>query len=118
MDKYLKDQHIQLFKEDDLKADIYVKNGTFSIKKYDNRLGYQLFLANDIDAIYLKQIFETRIFSKKRPDKEELLNSLGLSEYDEYDIVKKTHGATHKDKFWFKFDDEKISYNDVRRYNV
>ena len=45
MDKYLKDQHIQLFKEDDLKADIYVKDGAFSIKKYDNRLGYQLFFS-------------------------------------------------------------------------
>ena len=114
MDKYLKDQHIQLFEKDDLKADIYVKNGTFSIKKYDNRIGHQLFLANNMDVSYLKSIFETRVFSKKRPDKDKLLEKLNLKEYDVYDIVKATHGVMVDDRFWFKFDEEKTCFDDVR----
>ena len=118
MDKFLKDQHIQLFCEDDLKTDIYIKNGKVEVKKYDNSIFGQLFLMDEITLDSIKRIFETRIFSENRPDKQILLNNLNLDRYDVYDIVRKTHGSTHNDNFWFKFDDEYITYKDIKLGNV
>ena len=114
MDKYLQDQHIQLYEKDDLKTDIWIKNGQITVKKYDNRIGHQLFLMDNITFEYIKNVFETRVFSKKRPDLKILLNQLGLNNYNVYDIVKKTHGFMTKDSFWLKFDDEQLQYEDVR----
>jgi len=41
-----------------------------------------------------------RIFSKERPDLQNLLKCLGLDEYDPWEIVKKTKGVTKNDNFW------------------
>lgn len=118
MEKYLKNQIIQLYKEDELKTEIVIKDGKITSKKYDNSLNGQLFLSDNITPLYLKSIFESRIFSKKRSDLPRLLNVLDIEKYDAYDIIKKTHGISSADRFWFKFDNENIKYDDVRIRNV
>ena len=106
--------HLQLFDKENLVADIYIENGVFKIEKYDKRIGHQLFLADNIDFNIFKDIISTRVFSDKRPDLKELLEQLGLKEYDLYDIIRKTHGLMFFDYLWFKFDDENINYNDIK----
>jgi len=118
MDKFLMDQHIQLFCENDLKTDIYIKNGNIEFKKYDNRLGYQLFIFDNITIQDIKNCFEIRAIPKNRTNINKILNNLGLKEYDIYDVIKATHGISPSDSFWFKFDDENIKYEDIKIGNV
>lgn len=43
-----------------------------------------------------------------------LLNSMGLDHYNIYDILYNTHGVDIDDFIWFKFDNEDITWDDVR----
>ncbi|MDE6314188.1 MAG: hypothetical protein K2M46_11345 [Lachnospiraceae bacterium] len=44
----------------------------------------------------------------------DMLASMGLTEYNVYDILKNTHGVDSDDFVWFKFDGENITWDDVR----
>lgn len=52
----------------------------------------------------------SRCFEESRPDKKELLESLGLTQYSPLDIVRKTHGHTNRDDLWFRFEGENLEY--------
>ena len=73
----------------------------------------QLFAERKMTRYQLGKIFELRCPEKGRPDIDELLQGLGLSEYDPYEIVKKTHGVSYNDYIWFRFPGEKITSKDV-----
>ena len=118
MDRYLKDQHIQLYEMNELKTDIYIENGKINVKKYDNRLGHQLFMHDNITIESIKNCFELRAIPRNRMNINEILNRLSLKEYNAYDIIKATHGISTDDFFWFKFDDENIEYKDIAIRNV
>lgn len=45
---------------------------------------------------------------------EEVQKFLGLKEYNVYQILRKTHGVNVNDFLWLKFDDESITWDDVR----
>jgi len=61
----------------------------------------------------LGKIMEMRCWEKGRPDINEILNHLGLSEYNPYEIVRKTHGVSYNDFIWFRFPGEKLTSKDV-----
>ena len=44
----------------------------------------------------------------------EMLESIGLKEYNVFEIFKKTHGVDVDDFVWFSFDDENITWDDVK----
>lgn len=44
----------------------------------------------------------------------EVLAYIGESEYNVYRLLRKTHGIDRDDFWWFKFDDEDITYEDVK----
>ena len=54
-----------------------------------------------------------RIICEERFD-EEIQKILGLKEYNLYKILRKTHGVDVDDFIWLKFDDEDITWDDVR----
>lgn len=60
-------------------------------------------------------ILKGRVICKERCD-EDMLRSMGLKEYNVYDILKVTHGVDIDDFMWLKFDedDESLCWNDVR----
>lgn len=55
----------------------------------------------------------SRCFEEARPDKYELLNRLGLTEYNPWEIVKVTHGRLWDDYLWIKFEGEDLTWKDV-----
>lgn len=59
---------------------------------------------------------QDRCSERSRPDQKELLALIGLDEYNPYEIVKKTHGVTPDDHFWFKFPGENLTWKDVDGY--
>ena len=83
----------------------------------------ELFTKNILDIPIVKNnptindlydFFESRIFPRERADKDDLLELLGLKEYNPYEIVKKTHGLHYDDFRWIKFKGESIEFEDIR----
>ena len=115
LEKFKKDQHIQLLCGNKIVTDLVIKNGKLTYVKYSEDFNEQLFGYEPIDFEYLYIIFESRIFENNNPKKtEKLLLFYGLNEYDVYDILKITHGVQDNDEFWFKFDKE-IENDNIRR---
>ncbi|MFB5265251.1 hypothetical protein ACE41H_00405 [Paenibacillus enshidis] len=57
--------------------------------------------------------FESRCFPRTRHHADKLLKTLGLSEYDPNEIVKKTHGVLYDDYVWLRFEGEELTCKDV-----
>lgn len=60
------------------------------------------------------RFFKSRCFSPERPDKNLVLDSLGLMVYDPISIVKKTHGTFFCDSYWIRFKGEKLDFASMR----
>ena len=60
-------------------------------------------------------ILKGRVICKERCD-EDMLRSMGLKEYNVYDILRVTHGVDIDDFMWLKFDedDKSLCWDDVR----
>lgn len=113
----LEDQHIQVYDKENLVTDIWIENEQIKIKRYDNRIGHQLFLMPDTSNITKKEfleIMELRAIPKTRDGIERILNYLGLEKYDLMKLLRKTHGVSGNDFLWLRFDNENICYNDVK----
>jgi len=61
----------------------------------------------------LNFFFESRCFPRGRKDEKDLLQYLGLMQYNPLDIVRKTHGAMYKDFCWIRFEGETLQWKDV-----
>lgn len=62
----------------------------------------------------LNFFFETRCFPRGREDEKDILEFLGLRQYNPLDIVRKTHGVMYKDYNWIRFEGENIQWEDVK----
>lgn len=62
----------------------------------------------------LKDFLAWRCFPETRWNKKELLRLGGLSFYDPYQIVQKTHGVMVDDCYWIRFDGENLTWEDVK----
>ena len=54
-----------------------------------------------------------RCWDKGRSDSKDMLISIGLDNYDPYEIIKKTHGTDYDDWNWYKFTGESLTWKDV-----
>lgn len=87
---------------------------TVEIKKYTDDICKMPFGGNNdtIERVY--NFISGRWISISRPDVMERLKDLGLSEYNPWEIIKKTHGIMWEDSLWIRFDGENIAWEDVR----
>ena len=103
----------EVYWKDEITARVYVKKKYVIISKFTENPGKQLFAERKMTRYQLGKIFEMRCFEKGRPDIADILNHLGLSEYNPYEIVKKTHGVSYNDYIWFRFPGEHLTSRDV-----
>jgi len=68
-----------------------------------------------LDKLHLLERLEMRCFPRNRSNVKEILNHMGLEEYNVLEIVKKTHGVLADDHTWIRFEGEDISFKDVSR---
>ena len=54
-----------------------------------------------------------RSLEECRPDKKEILDILGLEDYNPINITKKTHGRMMHDFFWIKWNGEALTWEDI-----
>lgn len=103
----------EVYWRDEITARVYVKPTEVVISRYTDNPAKQLFSAKKMTRYQLGKILEMRCWEKSRPDIGGILNKLGLSEYNPYEIVRKTHGVSYNDYIWFRFPGEKITSRDV-----
>ena len=103
----------EVYWKDEITARVYVKKKDVIVSRYTENPGKQLFAEKKMTRYQLGKIFEMRCWEKARPDIMEILANLGLSEYNPYEIVKRTHGVSYNDFIWFRFSGEKITSKDV-----
>lgn len=99
--------------KDRILTSVTIKDGVVSIEKFDNRVGFQPFVGGPVDLARIKDYFKSRCFNPARPDKNELLAGMGLTEYDPLRIVEYTHGRMFHDYTWIRFCDESLCWEDV-----
>lgn len=108
---YTKLADITLYKQNSktqIKVHQYTNGFLRQFKKPDNEVTFKDF----------NQWLEWRTFPPQRDNKEELLQLLGISEYNRFEIIKKTHAVMIDDPIWVKFEGEELSYNDISLWNI
>lgn len=75
---------------------------------------YKQFPTDNPSAMDVLDWFDGRCFPKERPNVDEYLGRLGLTEYDSVDIVKATHGLMWDDYIWVKWEGEDLNYEDIK----
>ncbi len=102
--------------KDEKTADVYVSEDhkTVRIEKYTDHCCKMPFGGNNntIERIY--NFLCDRWIPAARSDMKERLRDLGLSEYNPWEIVKKTHGVMWEDSIWLKFEGETLEWKDVK----
>lgn len=73
----------------------------------------QIFYADIITRFEFGEILRDRCWDINRPDLNQLLNNIGLNEYNPYEICKRTHGKMAQDNIWFRFPGEILTYKEV-----
>lgn len=111
-------ENTELFMEcywkDEKTATVRLDNQYAYIKRYSSHPVKQLFYSDKITRFEFGEILSDRCWDKNRPDLDELLSSLGLDEYNPYEICKRTHGKMKQDSIWFRFPGEMLEYKDVQ----
>lgn len=103
----------EVYWKDEITARVYVKKKDVIVSRYSENPGKQLFAEKKMTRYQLGKILEMRCWEKERADIHEILDHLGLKEYNPYEIVRKTHGVSHNDFIWFRFPGEKLTSKDV-----
>ena len=105
-DSILDNFSFEVYWKDDITARVYVRGKNVTVSKYTENPGKQLFAEKKMTRYQLGKIFEMRCWEKGRADINEILENLGLKEYNPYEIVRKTHGVSYNDYIWFRFPGE------------
>ncbi len=61
----------------------------------------------------LERWLKWRVFPPTRVNADELLASLGLTSYNRWAIVRKTHGVMADDEIWLRFKGENLKHRDI-----
>ena len=111
--KILEDYSFEVFWKDELTAQVSVEGSRVHVVRHTRHPLRQLFAADEMTRNQLNKILELRCWDRGRPDIYEILELLGLKEYNPYEIVKKTHGVSWNDYIWFRFPGENLTSKDV-----
>ena len=107
------DLKFQIMYKNEITADVTITGHEVKVITYtDDRIKTCGFY-NGIDLLGVAENMEMRCFPEDTANADELLKAMGLSSYNPFDIVKKTHGLMYNDFSWFRFEGEEISYEDI-----
>lgn len=110
--------HMQVFIKEELIAEVDfdpLKKTVWNYKHYiDDVVWLPFGVCMDPDYDWVESFLESRCPPRKRMNIKELLHNWGLDIYDPLAIVQRTHGLMLGDYVWVKFDDEDITYSDIK----
>lgn len=74
----------------------------------------QPFSGNTFNIIRFYDFLKSRCYEDQRADLDIILKQVKMSCNNPYEWVQLTHGVTWEDSFWIKFNNENITWEDVR----
>ncbi len=110
----IKHDNFSVFWGDEKTADVTFTNSMALIKRYSQHPVKQIFAKDEIPLFEFGEILKTRCWDEHRDNLEKYLHKLGLSDYNPYEICRKTHGVMCQDKVWFKYEGESLTWDDVK----
>ncbi len=113
-DFFSQPENFTVYWENEKTAEVQIKGSQAIIKRYCKNPAKQIFPGNTISLYELGDIMTWRCWDKNRENIEKYLFKLGLTEFNPYKICRKTHGAMFQDKIWFKYEGEKLTWEDVK----
>jgi len=105
-----------IMEKNDEMAEVAIRDGKLLTFKLLPASKKHPFFASE-DIVTYATIFswlEDRCVPPERPNIKELLASIGLDEYNVFEIVKRTHGVIYDDFEWMRFKGESIVWEDVK----
>ena len=99
-------------------AKVEITNGVVKVE-HTKGVPKSLALWNARNDISLSDIYKQlsfMVFSRERVNRDELLEMLGIEEYDPKAIVEKTHGVIATNYYWIRFEGENLTCRDVREW--
>lgn len=109
----VEDYSFEVFWKDEITARVHVQGSRVKVSRFTDHPLKQLFASTSMTRHQLNHIFEMRCWDRNRADIQDILNGLGLSEYNPREIVKRTHGVSYNDFIWFRFPGEQLTGKDV-----
>ena len=103
----------EVYWKDEITARVYVKGDAVTVSRFTDNPAKQLFAEKKMTRYQLGKIFELRCWERGRADIQDILKYRDLTEYNPYEIVRKTHGVSYNDHIWFRFPGESITSRDV-----
>lgn len=91
---YKKDNHYY-FEKNDTELLTAINHGCFGVGNID--ISKKI---NESDKLF--DFFANRIPRKDNPDIQNILRSFGLKEYDEWELLKRSHGSLLKDNYYLQ----------------
>ena len=109
---------VQVYCKEYLVADMIVDLAAKTVQSYrtytDNILILPFGALESPNYLAFVDFLESRCPPRERANIKELLSDWGLLEYDPLAIVKRTHGLMYADFIWVRFDDEDITYDEIK----
>lgn len=110
--------HMQVYKKDQLLAELDFDMLTKSVCNYktysDDFVWLPAGKSKDLSFAKFEDFLESRCPSRHYMGLKEKLRLLNVEVYDPLAIVQATHGRMMCDYIWVRFDDEPISYEDMK----
>lgn len=75
----------------------------------------QVFAMKNPNDYHVYQFLKSRCYDDSRADLKEILEKAGMKNNNPFEWCKLTHGFVYGDYYWIKFDNEKISWEEVRK---
>ena len=97
------------------KVSVNYSNNTVNVVNFTDDIISQAFGKRAVTVEDIDDFFRNRVFPESRVDVDVLLDLLGLDHFDAEAIARKTHGMLWEDFFWVKFDNENLSYEDIKK---
>lgn len=109
----LNEYSFEVYWKDEITARVYVHRSEAIISRFVEHPVKQLFARNRMTRDQINRVLELRCWDRGRPDLPELLQNIGLTEFNPQEIVRRTHGVMRNDFIWFRFPGENITCKDV-----
>lgn len=102
----------EVLNKDNLMARVTMDEGEPVIEVFSDDIMCP-FGGGDLGRWRVMEFLESRCFDVKRPDRDEMLERMGLTVYDPLEIVKVTHGRMWNDFTWIRFEGENLVWKDI-----
>lgn len=77
---------------------VSIEKDKAAITHYKDSVMYPFYHKDEVSIDEVNAFIENRCFNRNRPDKDDLLKSIGLGAYDAWKIVRKTSGKMIHDR--------------------